>query len=250
MPRLYEHLPLQHVSLSVSTVLLYALAQHTSIVDSPLNSTMQLISGTPRPTPLPYLPVLASMEPPAFEGRLQQTDWSIRSWLVRAGQSIFLFYPFAYLQAPTSMSDIQKATVAAKWTDIERFWREREREREREMLLTFVHYCPVNSSVSSCHLCVVLVVQACHLDPMLDDSVMFARRLRHIRNPVRLEFIADLPHGFLNFVLVSHEAKSASDRCVAALRSLLSTDKFACFAVWVIVLLTPEPNFLDAFDGN
>lgn len=66
------------------------------------------------------------------------------------------------------------------------------------------------------------LLQACHLDPMLDDSVMFARRLRHIHVPVQLEFLADLPHGFLNFVLVSHEAKAASDRCVAALRSLLS----------------------------
>jgi len=68
----------------------------------------------------------------------------------------------------------------------------------------------------------LMVWQACHLDPMLDDSVMFARRLRHVRNPVHLEFIADLPHGFLNFVLVSQEAKAASDRCVAALRNLLS----------------------------
>ena len=56
---------------------------------------------------------------------------------------------------------------------------------------------------------------------MLDDSVVFARRLRHIHIPVRLEFLADLPHGFLNFVLVSQEAKAASDRCVAALRTLL-----------------------------
>jgi len=65
------------------------------------------------------------------------------------------------------------------------------------------------------------VLQACHLDPMFDDSVMFARRLRHVHIPVKLEFLTDLPHGFLNFVLVSHEAKVASDHCVAALRSLM-----------------------------
>ena len=59
---------------------------------------------------------------------------------------------------------------------------------------------------------------------MLDDSVTFARRLRHIHRPVQLEFLADLPHGFLNFVLVSQEAKAASDRCVAVLRSLLPVD--------------------------
>jgi len=56
---------------------------------------------------------------------------------------------------------------------------------------------------------------------MLDDSVTFARRLRHIHLPVQLEFLADLPHGFLNFVLVSQEAKVASDRCVTALRNML-----------------------------
>lgn len=56
---------------------------------------------------------------------------------------------------------------------------------------------------------------------MLDDSVTFARRLRHVHVPVQLEFLADLPHGFLNFVFVSQEAKTASDRCVAALRTLL-----------------------------
>jgi len=56
---------------------------------------------------------------------------------------------------------------------------------------------------------------------MLDDSVVFARRLRQLHVPVQLEFLADLPHGFLNFVLVSQEAKAASDRCVAALRSSL-----------------------------
>jgi len=55
---------------------------------------------------------------------------------------------------------------------------------------------------------------------MMDDSVVFARRLRRLHCPVQLEFLADLPHGFLNFVLVSHEAKAASDSCVAALRSL------------------------------
>ena len=68
----------------------------------------------------------------------------------------------------------------------------------------------------------IVLLQACQLDPMLDDSVMFARRLRQIHVSVQLEFLADLPHGFLNFVLVSQEAKAASSRCVAALRSLLS----------------------------
>jgi len=63
---------------------------------------------------------------------------------------------------------------------------------------------------------------ACELDPMLDDSVMFARRLRAIGRPVTLDILPDLPHGFLNFVLISPEAQAGADRCVAAIRSILS----------------------------
>jgi len=39
---------------------------HTSQVDVQLNSTMRLISGTLRSTPLPWLPVLSNIEPPAL----------------------------------------------------------------------------------------------------------------------------------------------------------------------------------------
>ena len=37
---------------------------HTHLVDVQLNSTMRLITGTLKPTPLPWLPVLANIEPP------------------------------------------------------------------------------------------------------------------------------------------------------------------------------------------
>ena len=39
---------------------------HTSQVDVQLNSTMRLIPGTLRSTPLPWLPVLSNIEPPAL----------------------------------------------------------------------------------------------------------------------------------------------------------------------------------------
>ena len=39
---------------------------HTSRVDVQLNSTMRLISGTLRSTPLPRLPVLSNIKPPAL----------------------------------------------------------------------------------------------------------------------------------------------------------------------------------------
>jgi len=46
---------------------------HTSRVDVQLNSTMRLISGTLRSTPLPWLPVLSYIEPPALR-RKAATD--------------------------------------------------------------------------------------------------------------------------------------------------------------------------------
>jgi len=46
---------------------------HTCQVDVQLNSTMRLISGTLRSTPLPWLPVLCNIEPPALR-RKAATD--------------------------------------------------------------------------------------------------------------------------------------------------------------------------------
>jgi len=46
---------------------------HTCRVDVQLNSTMRLISGTFRSTPLPWLPVLSNIEPPALR-RKAATD--------------------------------------------------------------------------------------------------------------------------------------------------------------------------------
>ncbi|CAG2199969.1 HSL [Mytilus edulis] len=43
---------------------------------------------------------------------------------------------------------------------------------------------------------------ACHLDPLLDDSVSFAKK-RDLNKKVDLHLIDDLPHGFLNFSMVS-----------------------------------------------
>ncbi|XP_061189140.1 hormone-sensitive lipase-like [Saccostrea echinata] len=62
---------------------------------------------------------------------------------------------------------------------------------------------------------------ACHLDPLLDDSVMFARRLRSLGNQVELYPVDDLPHGFLNFSTASKEARLASDVCVDKIRQIL-----------------------------
>jgi hormone-sensitive lipase len=59
------------------------------------------------------------------------------------------------------------------------------------------------------------------LDPCLDDCVMFARKLKGLNNDVHLDVLSGLPHGFLNFNLISKEAHEASMLCVERIKSLL-----------------------------
>lgn len=42
----------------------WARSHHTNLVDVKLNASMRIISGTLRPTPLPWLPVLSNISPP------------------------------------------------------------------------------------------------------------------------------------------------------------------------------------------
>ncbi|XP_063167929.1 hormone-sensitive lipase isoform X2 [Candoia aspera] len=64
-------------------------------------------------------------------------------------------------------------------------------------------------------------IVACALDPMLDDSVMFARRLRAIGQPVTLRVVQDLPHGFLSLSQLCRETRQASAVCTELIRSVL-----------------------------
>ncbi|XP_072283331.1 hormone-sensitive lipase isoform X2 [Pyxicephalus adspersus] len=64
-------------------------------------------------------------------------------------------------------------------------------------------------------------IVACALDPMLDDSVMFAKRLRSLNRPVTLQVIEDLPHGFLSLSQLSPETRSATAACVKRIRQVL-----------------------------
>ncbi|XP_022108373.1 hormone-sensitive lipase-like [Acanthaster planci] len=61
----------------------------------------------------------------------------------------------------------------------------------------------------------------CTFDPLLDDSIMFARRLRSLGCPVQLEIIDKLPHGFLLFSPVGKESKAASMVCVKHIMKVL-----------------------------
>ena len=53
--------------------------------------------------------------------------------------------------------------------------------------------------------------QACHLDPLLDDSITFARHLRSLSIDHHLVMIQNLPHGFLNFYNANHYSKRTTD---------------------------------------
>ncbi|XP_042564954.1 hormone-sensitive lipase isoform X2 [Clupea harengus] len=63
-------------------------------------------------------------------------------------------------------------------------------------------------------------IVACALDPMLDDSVMFAKRLRGADQPVTLCIVDDLPHGFLSLSQLSRETREATNVCAERIREV------------------------------
>ncbi|XP_067304733.1 hormone-sensitive lipase isoform X1 [Pseudorasbora parva] len=66
-------------------------------------------------------------------------------------------------------------------------------------------------------------IVACHLDPMLDDSVMFAKRLRDVGQPVTLCVVDDLPHGFLSLSQLSRETREAANVCMERIKDVFTT---------------------------
>ncbi|XP_067172949.1 hormone-sensitive lipase isoform X2 [Apteryx mantelli] len=64
-------------------------------------------------------------------------------------------------------------------------------------------------------------IVACALDPMLDDSVMFARRLRELGRPVTLRVVPDLPHGFLSLAQLCPETRQAAALCTRLIADVL-----------------------------
>lgn len=59
---------------------------------------------------------------------------------------------------------------------------------------------------------------------MLDDSVMFAKRLRNIDQPVTLCVVDDLPHGFLSLSHLSKETREAANVCAERIRAVFTQD--------------------------
>ncbi|XP_050677425.1 hormone-sensitive lipase isoform X2 [Leptidea sinapis] len=63
-----------------------------------------------------------------------------------------------------------------------------------------------------------------HLDPCLDDCVMFAKKLRKLGNDVDIDVLEGLNHGFLNLSLMAKEANDASQQCISRIKQLLNLE--------------------------
>lgn len=67
-----------------------------------------------------------------------------------------------------------------------------------------------------------------HLDPVLDDMVMLAKKLRSLGCSVRIEVLDSLPHGFLNLLPRGKEAQEGMQRCINMLRHALNMESLGC----------------------
>uniref|UniRef100_A0A665VWV5 Hormone-sensitive lipase n=1 Tax=Echeneis naucrates TaxID=173247 RepID=A0A665VWV5_ECHNA len=63
-------------------------------------------------------------------------------------------------------------------------------------------------------------IVASALDALLDDSVMFAKKLRDMGQPVTLTVVEGLPHGFLSLSQISKETETATEVCMAKIREI------------------------------
>ncbi|KRY02037.1 Hormone-sensitive lipase, partial [Trichinella pseudospiralis] len=64
-------------------------------------------------------------------------------------------------------------------------------------------------------------VVACHLDPLLDDSISFCKKLRQANVPHTLDLIESLPHGFMNLMSFSKECRLATQLCLRRIKETL-----------------------------
>lgn len=67
-------------------------------------------------------------------------------------------------------------------------------------------------------------IVASALDALLDDSVMFAKKLRDMGQPVSLTVVEDLPHGFLSLSQLSKETDVAAEICVERMREVFQQE--------------------------
>ena len=104
--------------LSTAEYCIWSRSAHTSQVDVQMNSTMRLISGTLRSTPLPWLPMLSNIEPPALR-RNAATDKLVEkivkhdSWPI---QPDILSPPLLRLTSRKPLwLDLQPVDIKSRW---------------------------------------------------------------------------------------------------------------------------------------
>eukprot|EP00795_Rhopilema_esculentum_P016826 gene16826-8294_t len=81
---------------------------------------------------------------------------------------------------------------------------------------------PLLASDEALKLLPKMIIVACSLDPLLDDSIDFVRRLKKLQKDPELFIVDDLPHGFLNLNFACNEAKEASDLIAACIKKVLT----------------------------
>ncbi|XP_026156939.1 lipase, hormone-sensitive a isoform X2 [Mastacembelus armatus] len=67
-------------------------------------------------------------------------------------------------------------------------------------------------------------IVASALDALLDDSVMFSKKLRDMGQPVSLTVVEDLPHGFLSLSQLAKETEIATEICVARMKEIFQQE--------------------------
>ena len=63
--------------------------------------------------------------------------------------------------------------------------------------------------------------QACALDPLLDDGITFAQRLKSVGQPVDLTVLEGISHGFLSLT-GAENVTFAQRRCNKMMKNVLS----------------------------
>ena len=71
--------------------------------------------------------------------------------------------------------------------------------------------------------------QGAMLDPLLDDAVVFAKRLQAAKQPVTLDVFPDLPHGFLSLISAGNDPQltAAHRTCLNYMKLKLGLSKGA-----------------------
>lgn len=68
-----------------------------------------------------------------------------------------------------------------------------------------------------------IVIVGAQFDPVLDDSIEMAKRLRALGKNCKFQCAYNMPHGFLTFVMLDSEAYLANEFCKEHMRRLLES---------------------------